>query len=144
MACYNCGEEGHAKAECTKPRVFSGTCRICNEQGHLAAGCPQRPPDVCKNCQQEGHKTIECTQNRKFNLNDIEDVLPETAWAALRKASQERDLGDFREGLKVFSKAAPDATFLDVEMRMRAENLNFYLIAMVSICRRGRPQTASA
>lgn len=44
----------HTKAECTKPRVFTGTCRICNEQGHPAAECPERPPDVCKNCQQEG------------------------------------------------------------------------------------------
>ena len=26
-ACFNCGEEGHSKAECTKPRVFKGTCR---------------------------------------------------------------------------------------------------------------------
>lgn len=44
-----------------------------------------------------GHKTIECTENRKFDLNDIPDKLPEEAWAALKKASDERDLEDFRE-----------------------------------------------
>lgn len=47
--CFNCGEgilaepfclpvlthctEGHNKADCTKPRVFTGTCRTCNQEG---------------------------------------------------------------------------------------------------------------
>lgn len=44
----------HSKAECTKPRVFKGPCRICSMEGHPAAECPDRPPDVCKNCQSEG------------------------------------------------------------------------------------------
>ncbi|KAM0117051.1 hypothetical protein ACP6JC_006374 [Aspergillus fumigatus] len=130
MACFNCGEEGRSKAECTKPRVFKGPCRICSKEGHPAAECPDRPPDVCKNCQSEGHKTIECTENRKFDLNDIPDKLPEEAWAALKKASNERDLEDFREGLKVYSKAVPQATFVDIEKKMREENFNIYLIAM--------------
>jgi hypothetical protein len=40
---------------------------------------------------------MECRENRKFDLNDIPDKLPEEAWAALKKASDERDLEDFRE-----------------------------------------------
>ncbi|GFF62378.1 DNA-binding protein HEXBP [Aspergillus lentulus] len=125
MACFNCGEEGHSKAECTKPRVFKGPCRICSKEGHPAAECPDRPPDDVP-----GHKTIECTENRKFDLNDIPDKLPEEAWAALKKASDERDLEDFREGLRVYSKAVPQATFVDIEKKMREENFNIYLIAM--------------
>ncbi|KAI9932844.1 hypothetical protein MW887_009096 [Aspergillus wentii] len=130
MACFNCGQEGHTKAECTKPRVFKGPCRICNQEGHPAAECPERPPDVCKNCKMEGHKTLDCTENRKFDLNNIPDKLPEEAWAVLKKASDEKDLEDFREGLKVYSKAVPVATFLDIEKKMREENFKFYLIAM--------------
>jgi hypothetical protein len=34
-ACFNCGEEGHGKAECTNPRVaraFDGECRLCSQK----------------------------------------------------------------------------------------------------------------
>ncbi|KAL2005611.1 hypothetical protein VTN00DRAFT_10104 [Thermoascus crustaceus] len=125
-ACFNCGEEGHTKAECTKPRVFKGPCRICNQEGHPAAECPDKPADVCKNC----HKVMDCKENRRFDLNDIPDKLPEEAWAILKKASDEKDLEDFREGLKVYSKAAPQATFVDIEKKMREENFKIYLIAL--------------
>lgn len=40
---------------------------------------------------------MECKENRKFDLNNIADQLPEVAWAGLKKASDERDLEDFRE-----------------------------------------------
>ncbi|PYI12316.1 hypothetical protein BO78DRAFT_434684 [Aspergillus sclerotiicarbonarius CBS 121057] len=114
-----------AATECTKPRVFKGTCRICEKEGHPAAECPERPPDVCKNCKME-----DCKDNRRFDLNHIPDKLPEEAWAVLKKASDERDLEDFREGLKVYSKALPQATFVEIENKMREENFNIYLIAL--------------
>lgn len=96
-----CFENSHSKAECPKPRVFKGTCRICEKEGHPAAECPERPPDVCKNCLAQGHKTIECTDNRKFDLNFVADMLPHEGWAAMKKASDERDLDDFREVLVI-------------------------------------------
>lgn len=37
-----------------------------------------------------------------------------------------------KKALKIYSKAVPDATFVDIENKMRQDNLNFYLIAMVS------------
>ncbi|PGH09102.1 hypothetical protein GX51_00856 [Blastomyces parvus] len=129
-ACFNCGEEGHNKAECTKPRVFKGTCRICEKEGHPASECPEKPADVCKNCKEEGHKTMECTQNRKFDQHHIPDKLPEQAWAILKKASDEKDLEDFREGIKVYSKAVPLATFDQIEKKMREENFKVYLIGL--------------
>ncbi|GAT26981.1 zinc knuckle transcription factor [Aspergillus luchuensis] len=133
IACFNCGEDGHNKSECTKPRIFKGACRICNKEGHPAAECPEKAPDVCKNCKmeaREGHKTMDCKENRRFDLNHIPDKLPEEAWAILKKASDERDLEDFREGLKVYSKSLPQATFVDIENKLREEDLNFYLIAL--------------
>ncbi|CAG8027130.1 unnamed protein product [Penicillium salamii] len=131
-ACFNCGQPGHNKADCTQPRVFKGACRICEKEGHPAAECPERPPDVCKNCLSEGHKTIECTEKRKFDLNHVADMLPVEAWAAMKKASDERDLDDFREALKIYSKSSPEETFADIEKKMREEDFKIFIIALVS------------
>ncbi|KAK2747333.1 hypothetical protein FQN57_002231 [Myotisia sp. PD_48] len=77
-----------------------------------------------------GHRAMDCTQNRKFEQNDVPDKLPEEALEILRKASKERDLEDFRDGLKIYSKASPLATFDDIEKKLREENLNFYIIGL--------------
>jgi hypothetical protein len=93
---------------------------------------------------------MECKENRKFDLNHIADKLPEEAWALMKKASTERDLEDFREvrfplpvplaslslltlgqALKIYTKAVPDASFVDIEEKMRQESFNIYLIALV-------------
>ncbi|EER45443.1 zinc knuckle transcription factor [Histoplasma capsulatum var. duboisii H88] len=118
------------KKECTKPRVFKGACRTCDKEGHPASECPDKPADVCKNCKQEGHKTMDCTQNRKFDQHHIPDKLPEEAWAILKKASDEKDLEDFRDGIKIYSKAVPMATFDEIERKMREENFEVYLIGL--------------
>lgn len=108
--------DSHNKSECTKPRVFKGTCRICEKEGHPASECPDKAPDVCKNCKVEGksndntavrrfaeltsntgHKTIDCSENRKLEQHRVPDKVPEEAWAILKKASAERDLEDFRD-----------------------------------------------
>lgn len=49
-----------------------------------------------------GHRTMECTENRKFDLNGIPDKLPEEAWAAMKAASDDKDLGEFREVSQMF------------------------------------------
>lgn len=48
----------------------------------------------------------------------------------VKKASDEKDLEDFREGIQVYSKAVPQATFGNIEKKLREENCAFYLIAM--------------
>lgn len=44
---------------------------------------------------------MECKENRKFDLNLVADMLPQEGWAAMKKASDERDLDDFREVPKI-------------------------------------------
>jgi hypothetical protein len=55
--CFNCGEVGHNKADCTNPKVdrpFTGDCRLCGKQGHPASACPDKPAVICRICLEEG------------------------------------------------------------------------------------------
>ena len=42
------------------------------------------------------------------------------------------NLINHKQAFKVYSKAAPQATLVDIEKKMREEDFNIYLIAMVS------------
>ena len=44
-----------------------------------------------------GHKAFGCTNDRKFDTSNIADMTPEDAWELMRKASEERDMDDFRD-----------------------------------------------
>ncbi|KAJ5082753.1 Zinc knuckle CX2CX4HX4C [Penicillium argentinense] len=129
-ACFNCGEEGHNKSDCPHPRVFKGTCRMCGQEGHPAASCPEKPVDICRNCGGEGHLSKDCKENRKFNLNNVPDKLPGEAWAMMKAASDARDMTDFRDAFQVYSKACPDETFATIAQKMQAENFNIYIIGL--------------
>jgi hypothetical protein len=52
---------------------------------------------ICKNCQQEGHGRAECKNDRKMVWDDVPTKTAEEAWQLLIKASDERDLFDFKE-----------------------------------------------
>ncbi|KAJ5732533.1 hypothetical protein N7493_004014 [Penicillium malachiteum] len=154
-ACFNCGQEGHSKADCPEPRKFTGACFNCGEEGHSKSDCPnpREFKGTCRLCERKratrplfalrslltsaatarvkvSHLAKDCTANRKFDLGDIPDKLPEEAWAMMKAASDERDLGEFRDALKVYSKSKPLATYVDIEKKMREEKFNIYLIAM--------------
>lgn len=77
--------------------------------------------------------TLDCKANRKLDRSNVADKSPEEAWADIKKASDERDIDDFREALQVYSKACPDATIQDIEKKMREEKLRIYIIALVRI-----------
>lgn len=57
-----------------------------------------------------GHKTKDCKANRKFDLDHVADKLPEEAWDMMRKASNEKDLDDFREVLSSFLRPQAQLT----------------------------------
>ena len=94
-----------------------------------------------------GHPTSECKANRVFDTSHVADMSAEDAWDALQKADEERDLDEIRtvcaskryfsgrktdffaQAFKVYSKAAPDATYEDLELAFRRCGFNTYLIA---------------
>ncbi|UYV70517.1 hypothetical protein LAZ67_7003387 [Cordylochernes scorpioides] len=53
--CYNCGEEGHRKFECTKPARGGGRGRGKSRDGGSN--------NTCYNCGEVGHRKYECTNN---------------------------------------------------------------------------------
>ncbi len=59
--CFNCNEEGHMVANCTKPPRPPPTCFNCNEVGHLAKYCLK--PVKCNRCQGFGHWAGQCPSN---------------------------------------------------------------------------------
>ncbi|CAI2303470.1 unnamed protein product [Caenorhabditis sp. 36 PRJEB53466] len=63
--CYNCGEEGHRRDECTKPQK-PRECRNCGKEGHISRECqePKAPHGPCRNCGQDGHFAKDCTNER--------------------------------------------------------------------------------
>ncbi|KAI9728260.1 MAG: hypothetical protein M1834_007753 [Cirrosporium novae-zelandiae] len=129
IKCYNCGEEGHGKSECSKQRVFTGECRICNETGHPAKECPQRPPEICRNCGEEGHFAKDCENNRKRSDDSVPIMEPDAAWEMVKKADEEKELSDFKDAIKIYTKAVPETTWSQLEAAFRDNGFNTYLIA---------------
>ncbi|ETS82214.1 hypothetical protein PFICI_07216 [Pestalotiopsis fici W106-1] len=132
-ACYNCGEEGHNKADCPNPRVereFTGECRTCGKEGHRAVDCPDRPPQMCNNCGQEGHMVAECQNARVIDRSNVRDVEGVVAWDKMVEAAKIRDMDDVKEGFQEYVKASPDLTYLDVEKGFRDQDAGIYIIAI--------------
>ncbi|KAK9415659.1 hypothetical protein SUNI508_10318 [Seiridium unicorne] len=157
-ACFNCGEEGHNKADCPKPRIlrchhcnqeghtirscpdpdcppqepreFTGECRTCGKEGHRAADCPDRPPMICKNCGEEGHQAFDCEKARVIDRSHIADVNPDVAWNKIASASAERDMDDAKEGIQEYLKSAPEITYVELENAFRQQDIGVYIIAV--------------
>lgn len=110
MECFNCGQVGHSKVECTNERVerpFRGTCNHCGQEGHRAADCPDKPADKCRLCDKEGHKALECTAKRTDMFKDAHVMTDEEAWKAMKAAG--KDLYLFR----LVSRSSHVMYFLD-------------------------------
>ncbi|KAF2743756.1 hypothetical protein M011DRAFT_210519 [Sporormia fimetaria CBS 119925] len=106
--CFNCGEVGHNKADCTNAKVdrpFDGTCNLCSEQGHSARNCPQQ---VCRLCKQTGHKASECENRRAVDWKGIPELEAEEAWKNVIDSAAAKDLDAFRVALKAYARALDD------------------------------------
>ncbi|KXH63518.1 zinc knuckle [Colletotrichum nymphaeae SA-01] len=150
-ACFNCGQTGHSKADCTEPRkAFDGTCNACGEQGHTRRDCPSAPamtcrtcgeeghmrkecpnkgPDLCRNCREEGHATVDCKSRRKIDFTNVADVDADKAWEEIHEAIQERDGVEAKESIQKYLKHYPEMGYVELENAFRAQEMNIYLIA---------------
>jgi hypothetical protein len=48
----------------------------------------------------------------------------------LLQASEERDIGDFKDAVQILSKACPDYTYAKLEKEFRSRGFSIYMIAM--------------
>jgi hypothetical protein len=70
--------------------------------------------------------------DRVVDLTHIADKTEADAWKDVEKASDERDITDFKEAVQVLVKACPELTYPKLEKEFRKRYLNVHLIALVS------------
>lgn len=75
--CYNCNEDGHIVAKCTKPKRERGSCYKCGKFGHRAAQC-----DSAQDATKEGVHCLAPEQGKnddfqrkvEFQISDKDDT----------------------------------------------------------------------
>ena len=96
---------------------------------HAARDCPTKPK-ICKNCLQEGHEALDCKNPKALNNTDVADKTEDEAWEMIKDGSDNRDLDDFKDAVKILTKAAPTYTYQDLEKEFRKRGFKIYIIAM--------------
>ena len=64
-------------------------------------------------------------------MHHVADKVPSEAWKDLQKASDKRDITEFKEAVQVLLKACPEMTYPQLEKEFRMRKFNVYMIAMV-------------
>jgi len=76
------------------------------------------------------HDTMQCKNLKKIDNSAVPNKTEQEAWALIKEASDDLDVGDFRDALKILSKAFPEMTYPQVEKELRKRGLNIYLIGL--------------
>jgi hypothetical protein len=73
---------------------------------------------------------MDCANPKTIDNAHVAEKSEGEAWALLQQASDDRDIGDFKEAVQILSKACPDYTYPKLEKEFRARDFSIYLIAM--------------
>jgi hypothetical protein len=65
-----------------------------------------------------------------LNNSDVADKTEAEAWGFLKSASDDRDLDDFKDAVKILIKSAPDYTYPRLEQEFRDRGFKIHIIAM--------------
>lgn len=76
------------------------------------------------------HNTIECKNPKKIDNSAVPDKSEQEAWAMIKEASDDLDVGDFKEAVKILSKTVPEMTYPRLEKELRKRDLNIHLIGL--------------
>lgn len=96
---------------------------------HSVRDCPAKPK-MCKNCLEEGHEALECKNKKTINNSNVADKTEGETWDMLKTASDDKDLDDFKEAVKILVKAVPELTYPQLEKEFRKRGFKVYIIAM--------------
>ncbi|KAL9619518.1 MAG: hypothetical protein Q9160_005881 [Pyrenula sp. 1 TL-2023] len=99
-----------------------------NECSTLHAIVKKREP--ASTVEKRGHEAAECESNRVLDLHNVADKVPEEAWSMLQKASQDRDIDDFKDALAILSKAQPALAYDALEKQFRKKGFKIFLIGI--------------
>lgn len=105
------------------------TEHLTSSARHSVRDCPTTPK-ICKNCLEEGHEALECKNKKTINKDDVADKTEAETWDMLKTASDDKDLDDFKEAVKILVKAVPDFTYPHLEKEFRKRGFKVYIIAM--------------
>lgn len=73
---------------------------------------------------------MDCKNNKVVDLSDVPDMTESMAWKKLQEASDDLDVDDFKDAVKILQKAKPAMTYPELERGLRKRGMDMYLIAL--------------
>ena len=116
-----------------KPSLFHKSLPADASSGHRASDCPSKPPKACKQCGQKDpdHEVQDCKAKKVIDDSAVPSVSEREAWLMIEGASNDRDVDDFKDAVKVLAKAKGyEYSYLDLEKELRKRDM----VSLIQLC----------